>query len=128
LPAIQALPYVAAANPDAECRLDGIDPLPMSDLSPRPTLWKLDAVSVTCVGGGRAVAYDGEGVYVAVSDTGLPHNWRAYFPEQRIATQFARCFGGGGGEPITVSDQPNRWEHDNDGHGITLTGIILGFA
>ena len=75
----------------------------------------------------RVVGYDGAGVYIAVIDTGLPFNWRAYFPEERIAVQYARGFGGGGGERGTVSSQPQTWERDTIGHGVAVTSVILGF-
>lgn len=128
LSAIQALPCVAAANPDREIELAGIDPLPVSDLAAGASDWDLDAINVTDHGVGRTVAYDGTGVYVAVIDTGLPHNWREYFPEQRIATQFARAYSGGFGQAVAVSPASDKWSHDTDGHGGEITSVILGFA
>jgi subtilisin family serine protease len=115
---IQALPYVAGANADA-----------IFDLASGTNYWNLDAVNVTDFGGTppRVVGYDGEGVYIAVIDTGLPFNWRAYFPEERIAVDLARSFGGGGGERGTVSSQPETWERDTNGHGAAVTSVILGF-
>jgi subtilisin family serine protease len=119
---IQTLPYVAGANPDAQ-------DYPQSDFSAGTNYWNLDAVNVTDFGATppRVVGYDGDGVYVGVIDSGLPFNWRAYFPEERIAVEFARSFSGGGGERGTVSSQPETWERDTLGHGITVTSVILGF-
>lgn len=128
LESIQALPYVAAATPDREVEFAAVDTLPVPDLSAGADCWNLDAVNVTDFGAGRTVAYDGAGVYVAVIDTGLPHNWRTYFPEERIATQFARAFTGGGGQAAVVSSQPEKWEESTEGHGAIITGIVLGFA
>lgn len=116
LSAIQTLPYVAGANPDAQ-----------GDLASGTNYWNLDAVNVTDFGTGRVVGYDGAGVYIAVLDTGLPHNWREYFPEERIAVQYARSFGGGGRDRGTVSSQPQTWERDTNGHGAFVTSVILGF-
>ena len=122
LSTIQTLPYVAGANPDAQDD-------PQSDFSAGTNYWNLDAVNVTDFGATppRVVDYDGDGVYVGVIDSGLPFNWRAYFPEERIAVEFARSFSGGGGERGTVSSQPETWERDTTGHGIAVTSVILGF-
>jgi subtilisin family serine protease len=122
LSAIQALPYVEGANPDRT-----LDLLSDQDLSDGADDWNLDAVNVTDFGTTRIVDYDGEGVYVGVIDSGLPFNWRAYFPEERIAVEFARSFAGGGGERGTVSSQPEAWERDTNGHGTAVTSVILGF-
>jgi hypothetical protein len=77
--------------------------------------WSLDAIDVTDSGAGRTLGQDGRGVYVAVFDSGLVYNWRAYFPEERIDS--VRSFGGGGGERGTVSEQPNLWETTRTGTG-----------
>jgi subtilisin family serine protease len=123
LSTIQTLSYVAGANPDTEAYAE-------SDFSAGTNYWNLDAVNVTDFGTTppRVVDYDGDGVYVGVIDTGLPFNWRAYFPEERIAVDFARGFSGGGGERGTVSSQPVKWERDTNGHGIAVTSVILGFS
>jgi subtilisin family serine protease len=88
----------------------------------------MDAINVTEPGVGRTVAYDGTGVYVAVLDTGLVGGWRQYFPEERIAVDLARSFGGGGGFAGTVSSQPNKWENDVNSHGTHVTSTIIGYS
>ena len=127
LPLIQQLPYVAAANPDAVRNGRPVKTLAVSNFSDGLSTWDLDAVNVTDSGAGRTVTFDGSGVYVAVIDTGLVDDWRQYFPAERIATQYAKSFSGGGGDNGNVSEQPNKWEHDADSHGTHVTSTILGY-
>jgi len=129
LPAIQALPYVAAAGPDAERRGAPVDTVSVDNFANGLSTWDLDSINVTDFGfNNRQVAYDGTGVYVAVLDTGLVDAWRQYFPQERIAVEFAKSFGGGGGEVGNVSEQPNKWEHDQNSHGTHVTSTILGYS
>ena len=128
LAAIKTKPYVAAATPDAERKGTPVDTVDATDFGTGINTWDLDAVNVTNFGStARQVPQDGKGVYVAVIDTGLLDSWRQYFPEQRIATQYAIAFSGGGGEVGNVSTVPNQWEHDQNSHGTHVTSSILGF-
>ncbi|MFO7693784.1 MAG: S8 family serine peptidase [Vicinamibacterales bacterium] len=129
LASIQALPIVASASPDAERTGAPVDTVLADNFGDGLSTWNLDAVNVTDFGfNNRQVAYDGTGVYVAVLDTGLLDSWRQYFPEERIAVEHARSFGGGGGENGSVSSQPNKWEHDQNSHGTHVTSTILGYS
>ncbi|MES2796883.1 MAG: S8 family serine peptidase [Bacteroidota bacterium] len=124
---IQSLSYVNIANPDTEVKGAPVDAVPIADFSGGLNTWDLDAVNVTDLGVGRTEAMNGSGVYVAVLDTGLPDSWRQYFPQERIATEYAKSFGGGGGENENVSEQPNKWEHDQNSHGGHVTSTIIGY-
>jgi subtilisin family serine protease len=129
LAAIQALPFVAAASPDAERKGAPVDTVAATDFMDGLSTWNLDAINVTDFGfENRQMNYDGTGVYVAVLDTGLLDSWRQYFPQERIAVEYAIAFGGGGGEVGTVSSQPNKWEHDQNSHGTHVTSTILGYS
>ena len=126
---VQALSFVAAANPDAERKGAPIDTVEVEDFADGLSTWNLDAIDVTDWGfDNRTIAEDGTGVYVAVLDTGLVSNWRQYFPEERIAEEYAKSFGGGGGLEGNVSEQPNKWEHDTNSHGTHVTSTILGYS
>lgn len=126
LPAIRAESYVASAGVDGQVEAAGL-PRPPADFSNGANHWSLDAIDVTAFGGGRTVGYTGQGVYIAVIDSGLPFNWRDIFPESQVATEFARAFCGGGGEKGTVTSNPDYWEHDSRLHGMSIVSILLGF-
>ncbi len=127
LKAIKQLPYVLTANPDAERNGAPVDTVTVTDFLNGRSTWDLDAINVTDLGAGRTIAYDGTGVYVAVLDTGLVDAWRQYFPEERIAVEYAKAFNGGGGEVGNVSDPTNKWEHDQNSHGTHVTSTIIGY-
>jgi subtilisin family serine protease len=130
LSAIRAKPYVAAANPDAERNGSPVDTVSATNFLNGVNTWDQDAINVTNLqtGPDRTIGFDGAGVYVAVLDTGLLDSWRQYFPQERIAEEFAIAFGGGGGEQGSVSSQPNKWEHDQNSHGTHVTSTILGYS
>jgi subtilisin family serine protease len=128
LSSVQALPYVAAANPDAERYAPPIDTVSVEDFSAGMSTWDLDAINVTDYDVGRTIGFDGEGVYVAVLDTGLMGTWRQYFPEERIAEEYARSYSGGGGEKGRVSTQPNKWGLATHPHGTHVTSTIIGYS
>ena len=128
LAAIRAEAYVAAANPDAKRVGKPVPSSPFDGNGGGLSTWDLDAINVTASpGAGRSIDVDGTGVYVAVIDSGLLSSWRFYFPEERIATDLARSFGGGGGEEGNVSSQPNKWQTDQNSHGTHVTSTILGY-
>jgi hypothetical protein len=129
LATVQSLPIVAAAGPDAERKGVPIDAVPSADFTTGISTWNLDAVNVTSGPGAnkRTVAETGDGVYVGILDTGLLSSWRQYFPQERVATEYAKSFGGGGGDAGNVSEQPNKWEQDQNSHGTHVASTILGY-
>jgi subtilisin family serine protease len=127
LSAIRALRYVRAADQDAEASARPIDTVEAENFVDGINTWNLDAINVTDFGEGRTIGYTGEGVYVAVLDTGLVQNWRQFFPEERIAEEYAVAFGGGGVSGNHISEQPDKWEHDTHSHGTHVTSTIIGY-
>ena len=126
---IQALPFVEGANPDAERNAPPVDAVSAEDFIDGLSTWNLDAVNVTDEGvDNRTVAEDGTGVVVGVLDSGLLDSWRQYFPQERILTQYAKSYSGGGARGINVAEQPNKWEHDQDSHGTHVTSTIIGYS
>lgn len=134
LAAVRALPFVESAEPDVERMGSPIDAVGVSNFATGFSTWNLDAVNITVrpalppLSVTRTVPYTGAGVYVGVIDSGLLDSWRQYFPQERIAEQYAISFGGGGGLQGTVSTQPNKWEHDQNSHGTHVTSTIIGYS
>ena len=128
LPEIQGLPWVVAANPDAERLGAPVDTVAVEDFLDGFTTWSMDVINVMDEFDNRLVPYDGEGVYVAVIDTGLVDSWRQYFPQERIAEEYAMSFGGGGAGGGATPSQPNKWEHDQRSHGTHVVSTILGYS
>lgn len=128
LPKIQALPYVLAANPDQERSTGPEETAAVDFAADGLSTWDLDAINVTNFGAGRTVTQTGAGVYVAILDTGLLNTWPYYFGTDHIATQYAKSFGGGGAMDVgAVSEQPNKWQLDQNSHGTHVTSTILGY-
>lgn len=128
LPDIQALPYVLAANPDAERQGAPVDLVAATNFANGLNTWDLDAINVTNLQAGpdRTMTLTGDGVYIGVLDTGLLDAWRAYFPQERIAAQYATAFQGR--SENSNAEPPNKWEHDQNSHGTHVTSTILGYS
>lgn len=83
----------------------------------------------------REVAQTGAGVHVAVIDTGLISNWRDFLVDERVDTELARTFMGGGAvaedfvpwDQFHVSNPENMWEKDTNSHGTAVASHIIGF-
>ena len=125
---IQNLEFVEAANPDAERNAPPVDTVPVEDFTVGYSSWNTDLINVTEFPYFRTVLETGEGVIVGVLDSGLKDSWRQYFPQERIMTEYAKSFGGGGALGTNVSEQPNKWEHDQSSHGTHVTSTIIGYS
>jgi subtilisin family serine protease len=80
------------------------------------------------------VTETGDGVYIAVLDTGLTPNWRDFFPRTRIATQLGKGFY----QPIRIDPRTEapvaigtvvetKWVGSlEDTHGTMVASVILG--
>jgi subtilisin family serine protease len=132
LAAIKALPFVKGAAIDAIINIPPhTDLVPVSDFTGGISTWDQDAVNATVSPGSsaRAVAQTGAGVWVGILDTGLLNTWPQYFPTERIATQYATSFVGGGAQDAgNVTQQAgDAWQHDVCAHGTHVTSTVLGF-
>lgn len=66
--------------------------------------------------------YTGDGVWVAVLDTGFYPNWRDYLSAERILQTSATAFVGANGNP-----NENQWDVGSDPHGMAVAATIVGF-
>ena len=85
--------------------------------------WDLDMINVPTVH--EEYKLTGKGVYIAVLDTGLVPNWRDYFEEEKIATEFGRAFLAAAA--LTAHYNPAAWEYDTNSHGTHVTSTIIGY-
>jgi len=132
LGAVRALPFVKGAAIDAEVLIPPhSDLVPVSDFTGGFSTWNQDAINTTVspLSSARGVAQTGDGVYVGILDTGLLYTWPQYFPTERIATQYARSFVGGGALDAGAVGSPagDSWQHDVCAHGTYTTSIVLGY-
>src|SRR5262245_547271 len=140
LSSLVADPLVQSVEQDQETHTLGLPPLTESDFSSAVSSWNDDIINVTDsvlnpdpfwqtpTVPTRVVDYDGDGVYVAILDTGLVNHWREIFPEARVAQDLATTFTGRqpGFEETdhTITVRTDRlWENDTDGHGTSVTSI-----
>jgi subtilisin family serine protease len=129
LAAISAHPHVVSAKSDAATSISpGSSSRFVQPFAGGRSTFNQDAINVTDLGAGRTIDEDGDGVYVALIDTGLVPAWRSHLPKQRVNIGYARTFSeedrqgkglGPGGS--------HTWEMDPSSHGTFLAGIILGF-
>ncbi len=100
-----------------------------ADFSEGIQTWDIDMIDAE-----KAGDYTGAGVYVAILDTGLATNWRAYFPEERIATELGRGFVDKGvmKEDRTGNYTANVVEskdyHGDHPHGTHVTSTVIGYS
>lgn len=132
LAAVRALPFVKGAAIDAEVLFPPhTDLVPAADFTGGFSSWDQDAINTTVspLSSARGVARTGEGVYVGILDTGLLNTWPQYFPVERIATQYATSFVGGGAQEAgnVTSPAGDQWQHDVCAHGTHVTSTVLGY-
>ena len=92
--------------------------------------WWVDMVDA------ESLDYDGEGVYIAVLDTGLRSIWKTYLNEDQVATEYGKGFS----HDITWDDEEGEFVMGDlitdrgyitsdigSGHGTHVTSTIIGY-
>jgi subtilisin family serine protease len=132
LPAIQALRFVKGAAVDKYINIPpNTDLVSVTDFTAGFSSWDQDAINATVSPGSsaRGVSKTGRGVFVGILDTGFLNAWPQYFPAERIATQYATSFVGGGAadEGNVHSPGGDQWQHDVCAHGTHVASTVLGY-
>jgi subtilisin family serine protease len=129
---VRNLPFVKGAAIDQEVNIPPpTDLVQVEDFTGGFSTWNQDAVDATLqpLSSARDVTRTGEAVYVGVLDTGLLSTWPQYFPEERIAEEYAATVVGGGaadrGRVVVLRGE--QWANDVCAHGTHVTSTILGF-
>jgi hypothetical protein len=117
LSAVRALPFVTSVNEDTIKQLTSVQFAPaVSDALPGTPYW-LDLINAE-----NNTTYNGNGVWVAVLDSGFYPNWRDYFDETRILTQYANAFIAANGNANS-----NQWDTGSDPHAMAVSATIVGY-
>lgn len=114
LGAVRSLDFVTSVHADTVRRLAGVQPAGTTALPGTP-YWH-DQINL------EDVAETGEGVWVAVLDSGFYPNWRDYFVPGDILTDKARAFVGANG-----NQNLNQWDVGSDPHGMATAATIVGY-
>ncbi|HSL43315.1 MAG TPA: S8 family serine peptidase [Anaerolineales bacterium] len=115
--AVRALPFVTSVNEDTIKQLDEVTFAPQAQTALPGTSYWLDLMNAE-----NNTAYDGSGVWVAVLDSGFYPNWRDYFDESQILTQYASAFIAANG-----TANANQWDAGSDPHGMAVSATIVGY-
>jgi hypothetical protein len=115
LSAIRALPFVTSVNQDTVRQLDAVAPVAGTTALPGRPYWQ-DLIDAE-----RNTTYNGSGVWVAVLDSGFYPNWRDYFVESDILTQYARAF-----VAANANQNANQWDVGSDPHGMATAATVVG--
>lgn len=117
LNAVRALPFVTSVNQDTIKQLDAVTVAPHAQGAlPNNPYW-LDLMDAE-----NNTSFDGSGVWVAVLDSGFYPNWRDYFNESQILTQYASAFIAANGNANS-----NQWDVGSDPHMMAVAGTIVGY-
>ena len=114
--AVRSLSFVTSVSQDVVRQLDAVSPPAGTMALPGKPYWQ-DLIDAE-----RNSTYNGSGVWVAVLDTGFYPNWRDYFVESDILTQFARAFIAAG-----ANSNANQWDVGSDPHGMATAATIVGY-
>jgi hypothetical protein len=112
---IRKLAFVTSVSVDTLKQLDAVEASTVAALPGTP-YW-LDLIDAE-----KNTRYDGNGVWVAVLDSGFYPNWRDYFDPAKILTDKARAFIG-----ANANSNANQWDVGSDPHGMATAATVVGY-
>jgi hypothetical protein len=112
--AVRALPFVTSLEEDTPKRLTAVAAPPAAALPGTP-YW-LDLIDAD-----KNSTYTGDGVWVAVLDSGFYPNWHDYFDPSRVLDDKARAFIAAAG-----NENDNQWDRGSDPHGMATAATVVG--
>lgn len=111
---VRALPFVTSVNPDTLKQVTAAVAGAQTQALPGTPYW-LDQMD-------REKATEtGEGVWVAVLDTGFYPNWRDYLDPNSILADKGRAFVG-----VLGNQNANQWDRGSEPHGMAVSATIVG--
>jgi len=114
---VRALSFVTSVSEDTLKQLQSVTTAAsMPSPLPRQPYW-LDMIDTEKNG-----IYTGEGVWVAVLDTGFFPNWRDYLNPGSVMQEYGMAFIAANANP-----NQNQWDVGSDPHGMAVAGTIIGF-
>ena len=129
LPAIRALPYVAAANPDAERKGAPIDTVGATDFLSGINTWDLDADQRHRTSGPGARSASTARTYTSPCSTrACSTRGVSTSPSSASQRSSRRRSAAAAARTATSPSRPNKWEHDQNSHGTHVTSTVLGYS
>lgn len=113
--AVRALPFVTSVNEDMPKQLDAVTVASFATSALPNTPYWLDLMNAE-----NNTTYTGEGVWVAVLDSGFYPNWRDYFSEESILEEYGAAFIG------PMGTQNDTWDAGSDPHGMAVAATVIG--
>jgi subtilisin family serine protease len=116
---VQALSFVTSIEEDTVDELVslGLEMAPAAYSTLPGTPYSLDLIDAE-----NNTTYTGSGVWIAVLDSGFFPNWRDFFNEGSVLTEYATAFIG-----PNANSNINQWDIGSSPHGMAVTSMIIGY-
>jgi hypothetical protein len=113
---VRALSFVTSVNEDTVKQLSGVSIVASAQSALPDTPYWLDLIDAE-----NNTTYSGDGVWVAVLDSGFYPNWRDYLSPDSVLEEYAMAFIAANGNA-----NENQWDVGSDPHGMAVSATIVG--